>query len=175
MAEGEQCLKDCLRLAPTNHAALVILGELYLAKGDSGSALKSLKTADNADCPTKLRNRIVLDLAQAYVDQSTLQPAKQQLAQINETGSARYNYIWGQIQFLENDVNLALNSLIASKRTLDQVLSKNSEQVQPSQPLPEDAKAAVEQLLGEIKEGLKRLQWNDGAGGEDSSGDSDEM
>jgi len=175
LVEAEQSLKDSLRLAPSNHAAAILLGQLYLSKGEAALAVSALKLADNAECPSKLSNRMRLGLAQAYFDQSELQNAKEKLAEVTNTGSVRYNYIWGLIQLLEDTYDLALQSLIVAKRQFDTLRTKNGETVPPLPQLPDDPKLAAQQLKSELEGALNSLQFNDDESGDSNSDENDEF
>jgi thioredoxin-like negative regulator of GroEL len=175
LVEAEQALKDALRLAPANHGAAILLGQLYLTKGEAARAVPVLKQADNAECPTKLANRLRLGLAQAYVDQSELQKAKEKLAEVNNTGSVRFNYIWGQIQLLENAYDLALQSFIVAKRKFDSLRTKDGETVPPLPHLPEDPKLAAQQLQSDLAGSLKDLQFNDEDSSDSNSDEHDDF
>jgi len=175
LVEAEQSLIDSLRLAPSNHASAILLGQLYLSKGEAASAVSALKLADNADCPSRLSNRMRLGLAQAYVVQSELQKAKEKLAEVSNTGSVRFNYIWGQIQLLEHSYDLALQSLIVAKRNFDTLRAKDSESVPPLPQLPDDPKLAAQQLESDLAGALKNLQFNDDESGDPTSEENDEF
>lgn len=180
MDNAEQSFKDSLRLAPSNHAAAILLGRLYLYKGDPANALSAFKRADNSDCPEKLSNRMRLGLAQAYVDQSEmlkakdkradeLLKAKDKLAEVSNTGAVRYNYLWGQIQMLENTYDLALQSLTVAKKKFD-TLKANEGETAPAFPqLPSDSKSAAEILFSGLSDELKSPQFKDDESVTDSS------
>lgn len=175
LVEAEESLKDSLRLAPANHAAAILLGQLYLSKGEADHAVSALKLADNADCPSRLSNRMRLGLAQAYVEQSELQKAKEKLAEVNNTGSVRFNYIWGQIQLLENAYDLALQSLIVAKRKFDTLRTKDNETVPHLPQLPDDPKLAAQQLQSDLASALKNLQYSEDESGDSNSDEDDEF
>ena len=169
---AEQSFKDSLRLAPSNHAAAILLGRLYLFKGDAANALSAFKRADNPDCPAKLSNRMRLGLAQAYVDQSEmlkakdkradeLLKAKDKLAEVSNTGAVRYNYLWGQIQMLENTYDLALQSLTVAKKRFDTLKTKDGENPPAFPHLPNDSKVAAEALFADLSKELKNPHFQD--------------
>ena len=169
---AEQSFKDSIRLAPSNHAAAIMLGNLYLVKDDAANALSAFKRADNADCPDKLSNRMRLGLAQAYINQSEilkakdkrsdeLLKAKDKLSEVSNTGAVRYNYLWGQIQMLENTYDLALQSLTVAKKKFDTLKTKDGENPPAFPQLPNDSKVAAETLFAELSKELKNPHFQD--------------
>lgn len=169
---SEQSFKDALRLAPSSHSAAILLGRLYIYKGQAANALAAFKRADNKTCPDKLKNRMRLGLAQAYIDQSEilkakdkqadeLLKAKDKLAEVSNTGAVRYNYLWGQIQMLENTYDLSRQSLTVAKKKLDSLRTKEGDQAPVFPQLPNDDKAASKLLFDGLTSDMKNPQFKD--------------
>ena len=115
-AESE--LDACLRMAPTNHSAIVMLAEIYITKGMNSKAISLLRSADNDNCPEKLHGRVMLNLAEALVHSGSVEKAKQELLRIKNKSGIRYNLTWGNLQSTEKNFDLALKSYSACFSTL---------------------------------------------------------
>lgn len=115
-AEAE--LDACLRIAPTNHAATVMLGEIYLKQGLHTQAIKLLRSADNDNCPPKLLGRVNLNVAECQVALGLLQDSKTELMKIENMSGCRYNLVWARIQMAEGNYELCLNSLRAALNSI---------------------------------------------------------
>lgn len=173
--EAEKGLRDCLRISPSNHAALVMLGEIEMNKENYDKTVQSLQSADNEQCPAKLQTRLILDLAEAFVMLARLAEAKNILARIEDTSSPRYNYLWGVIQLKEGTNELALKSMKAAAVALRN-RRDNDGAVDPLSNLTGDILEDAECLQEEVGKALKRFQWSRGNQSEASDGpDIDEF
>lgn len=156
-AEAE--LDACLRIAPTNHAAIVMLGEIYLKQGLCSQAIKLLRTADNDTCPDKLHGRVILNIAECQLTLGTLHDAKTELMRIDDTIGTRYNYIWGRIQLAEGNHELCLKSLRAS---LDSLLNGDTAAIDTlvSKCMnSQDTAECCRQLIAEVDAMLNQARW----------------
>jgi predicted Zn-dependent protease len=159
MGQLEDCernLNNCLRLDPKNHYSQIMLGEILIAKGEKVRGLAVLRTADNADCPAKLKERLSLDAAECYVDLGEYGAAKDELTRIQASNSPRFNYSWGRIQYQESDYEFALSSLLAASSGIPGT-EPDGAKIDPSTLSAADQKSRCEVLIRELSEKLLKL------------------
>lgn len=162
----ERNLNNCLRLDPKNHYSQILLGEILIAQGNKVRGLAVLRTADNDDCPAKLKERLSIDAAECYIDLSEYSAAKDELTRVQNSNSPRFNYCWGKIQYNESDYEFALSSLMAAAKSIDPNGATTNSLVDPSSLSKEDQKSRCEQLIHDLAGKLEKLK---------SSGSSDNM
>lgn len=118
IAGAEAELDACLRMAPTNHSAIVMLSEIYIQKSLYSKAITLLRSADNDTCPEKLHGRVLLNLSEAYMQSSSIERSKKELLRIKNKSGIRYNLTWGNLQCIEHNYDLAYKSYLAALNTL---------------------------------------------------------
>ena len=118
IAGAEAELDACLRMAPTNHSAIVMLAEIYIKKGSYSKATTLLRSADNENCPEKLHGRVLLNIAESLIHSGSIEKSKQELLRIKNKSGIRYNLTWGNLQSTEKNYDLALKSYTACLNTL---------------------------------------------------------
>lgn len=157
--ECERNLNNCLRLDPKNHYSQILLGEILIAQGNNVRGLAVLRSADNDECPSKLKERLSIDAAECYIDLGEYSAAKDELTRVQSSNSPRFNYCWGKIQYQDKDYEFALSSLMsASKSTGPDGDSTDAPIVDPSSLTKEDQQSRCEQLIHDLAGKLEKLK-----------------
>jgi predicted Zn-dependent protease len=157
--ECERNLNNCLRLDPKNHYSQILLGEILIAQGNKVRGLAVLRSADNDECPSKLKERLSIDAAECYIDLGEYSAAKDELTRVQSSNSPRFNYCWGKIQYQDKDYEFALSSLMsASKSTGPDGDSTDAPIVDPSSLTKEDQQSRCEQLIHDLAGKLEKLK-----------------
>lgn len=154
----ERNLNNCLRLDPKNHYSQILLGELLIAQGDKVRGLAVLRTADNEDCPSRLKERLSIDAAECYIDFGEYSAAKDELTRIQSSNSPRFNYCWGRIQYEEADYEFALSSLMASAKSVALNNATSDSPADPSSLTRENQKSCCEQLISDLAGKLEKMK-----------------
>ncbi len=163
--ECERNLNNCLRLDPKNHYSQILLGEILIAQGNKVRGLAVLRTADNDECPNKLKERLSIDAAECYIDLGEYEAAKDELTRIQSSNSPRFNYCWGKIQYQESDYEFALTSLMAAAAGVNPTDGSVSQPtVDPSTLSKQDQQTRCEQLIHGLADKLEKLKTAPGAG-----------
>lgn len=157
--ECERNLNNCLRLDPKNHYSQILLGEILIAQGNKVRGLAVLRSADNDQCPSKLKERLSIDAAECYIDLGEYNAAKDELTRVQSSNSPRFNYCWGKIQYQDKDYEFALSSLMAASRSIgpDGDLT-DAPIVDPSSLTKEDQQSRCEQLIHDLAGKLEKLK-----------------
>jgi tetratricopeptide (TPR) repeat protein len=157
--ECERNLNNCLRLDPKNHYSQILLGEILIAQGNKVRGLAVIRSADNDECPSKLKERLSIDAAECYIDLGEYSAAKDELTRVQSSNSPRFNYCWGKIQYQDKDYEFALSSLMsASKSTGPDGDSTDAPIVDPSSLTKEDQQSRCEQLIHDLAGKLEKLK-----------------
>lgn len=157
--ECERNLNNCLRLDPKNHYSQILLGEILIAQGNNVRGLAVIRSADNDECPSKLKERLSIDAAECYIDLGEYSAAKDELTRVQSSNSPRFNYCWGKIQYQDKDYEFALSSLMsASKSTGPDGDSTDAPIVDPSSLTKEDQQSRCEQLIHDLAGKLEKLK-----------------
>jgi Flp pilus assembly protein TadD len=172
--ESERNLNNCLRLDPKNHFSQILLGEILIAKGDKSRGLAALRSANNEDCPPKLRERLSLDAAECYIDLAEYSAAKGELTRILGSNNPRFNYCWGKIQFEESDYESALSSLIAASQGLKSAgdTAINTDLTDPAMLSEGDQKNRSEKMIHDLAGKLEKLKASELSGADNTGIDS---
>jgi len=157
--ECERNLNNCLRLDPKNHYSQILLGEILIAQGNNVRGLAVLRSADNDECPSKLKERLSIDAAECYIDLGEYSAAKDELTRVQNSNSPRFNYCWGKIQYQDSDYEFALSSLMAASKIIEpDGVSSEVAIVDPSSLTTEDQKSRCEELIHDLSGKLEKLK-----------------
>ena len=157
--ECERNLNNCLRLDPKNHYSQILLGEILIAQGNKVRGLAVLRSADNDECPSKLKERLSIDAAECYIDLGEYSAAKDELTRVQSSNSPRFNYCWGKIQYQDKDYEFALSSLMSASKSIGpDGDSTDAPIVDPSSLTKEDQQSRCEQLIHDLAGKLEKLK-----------------
>ncbi len=158
LEDCERNLNNCLRLDPKNHYSQILLGEILIAKGDKVRGLAVLRTADNDECPPRLKERLSIDASECYIDLGEYSAAKDELTRVQTSNSPRFNYCWGLIQYHESDYEFALSSLMAAAKSVNPNGSTAEAVFDPSSLNKHDQQSRCEQLIHDLADKLEKLK-----------------
>ncbi len=154
----ERNLNNCLRLDPKNHYSQILLGEILIAQGNKVRGLAVLRTADNDECPSKLKERLSIDAAECYIDLAEYSAAKDELTRVQNSNSPRFNYCWGKVQYQEGDYEFALTSLMAASKSVAHEDAPSVPPIDPSSLTVEDQKTRCQKLIQDLSSKLEKLR-----------------
>ena len=170
--ECERNLNNCLRLDPKNHYSQILLGEILIAQGNKVRGLAIIRSADNDECPSKLKERLSIDAAECYIDLGEYNAAKDELTRVQSSNSPRFNFCWGKIQYQDKDYEFALTSLMAASKSIGtDGDSTDASIVDPSSITKEDQQSRCEQLIHDLGGKLEKLKTTTGYGSSQSGVD----